>query len=152
MVKRNEFIDDNNLTELSSLTHLLDKNNTDSDDTDEAIVIKHSPYFSETSFINLLGTNEGLTVLDLNVCNAFTKFDELELFIERVNINNPKSVICLNECWLNSKSDLSPIHLSSYNMFYQVGNYPGHGHCGLITYVHKTYRSEEFTINLDATG
>ena len=38
---------------------------------------KHSPYFSETSFINLLGSNEGLTVLDLNVCNAFTKFDEL---------------------------------------------------------------------------
>ena len=39
MVKRNEFIDDDNLTELSSLTHLLDKNNTDSDDTDEAIDI-----------------------------------------------------------------------------------------------------------------
>ena len=113
-------------------------------------MIKHSPYFSETSFINLLGSNEGLTVLDLNVCNAFTKFDELELFVERVNINNPISVICLNECWLNSKSDLSPIHLASYNMSYQEG--PGHGHCGLITYVHKTYRSEEININLDATG
>ena len=58
----------------------------------------------------------------------------------------------MNECWLNSKSDLSPIHLANYNMFYQVGNCPGHGHCGLITYVHETYRSEEITINLDATG
>ena len=77
---------------MSSLTHLLEKNNTDSDDTDEAIVIKHSPYFSETGFINLLASNEGLTVLDLKVCNAFTKFDELELFIESVNINNPISV------------------------------------------------------------
>ena len=65
-------------------------------------------------------SNEGLTVLDLNVCNAFTKFDELELFIERVNNNNPISVIFLNECWLNSKSDLSPIHLANCNMFYQV--------------------------------
>ena len=38
-------------------------------------------------------------------------------------------------------------------MFYQVGNCPCHGHCGLITYVHKTYRSEKkITINLDATG
>ena len=137
---------------MSSLTHLLDKNNTDSDDTDEDIVIKHSPYFSETSFINLLASNEGLIVLDLNVCNAFTKFDELEIFIERVNINNPISAICLNECWLNSKSDLSPIHLANYNMFYQIGNCPGHGHCGLITYVHETYRSEEISINLDATG
>ena len=80
MVKINEFIDDDNLTELSSLTHMLDKNNTDSDDTDEAIVIKHSPYFSETSFINLLASNKGLTVLDLNVCNAFTKFDELNIY------------------------------------------------------------------------
>ena len=86
------------------------------------------------------------------MCNAFTKFDELELFIERVNINNPISVICLNECWLNSKSELSPIHLVNYNMFYQVDNFPGHGHCGLITYVHESYRSEEITINLDATG
>ena len=39
MVKRNELIDDDNLTELPSLTHLLDKNITDSDDRDEAIVI-----------------------------------------------------------------------------------------------------------------
>ena len=99
MIKRNKFIGDDNLTELSSLTHLLDKNNTDSDDTpEEAIVIKHSLYFSETSFINLPGSNKGLTVLDLNVCIAFTKFDELELSVERVNINNPISVICFNEC------------------------------------------------------
>ena len=114
MVTRNEFIDDDNLTELSSLNHLMDKNNTDNDDTEEATVIKHSPYFSETSFINLLAPNEGLTVLDLNVCNAFTKFDELELFVERVNINNSISVICLTECWLNSKSDLLQNHLASY--------------------------------------
>ena len=37
-------------------------------------------------------------------------------------------------------------------MFYQIGNCPGHGHSGLITYVHKTYRSEKITINLAATG
>ena len=58
---------------------------------------KHSPYFSETNCINLLASNEGLTVLDLNMCNVFTKFDELELFIERVNINNPISVIIMFE-------------------------------------------------------
>ena len=45
------------------MTSLLAKNNTDSDDREEAFVIKHSPYFSETGFINLLGSNEGLTVL-----------------------------------------------------------------------------------------
>ena len=45
----------------------------------------------------------------------------------------------MNEYWLNNKSDLSPIHLATYNMFYQVGNCPGHGHCGLITYVQETF-------------
>ena len=93
-----------------------------------------------------------MTVLNLNVCNAFTKFIDLELINERVNINNSISVICLNECWLNSKGNLSPIYLANYDMFYQVGNCRGHGHSCLITYVHETYKSEEITINLDATG
>ena len=62
----------------------------------------------------------------------------------------------MNECWLNSKSDLSSIHLASYNMFYQVSNCPGHGHCGLITY-HMCMQLIDLKklllqCNLDATG
>ena len=56
------------------------------------------------------------------------------------------------ECWLNCKSDFSPIYLANYNKFYQVGNCPGQGHCGLIKYVYETCRSEKNTINFDATG
>ena len=37
-------------------------------------------------------------------------------------------------------------------MYYQVGNYPGHTHCGLITYVHNSFKSNEININQDATG
>ena len=69
----------------------------------------------------------------MNICNAFTKFDELELFIQRVNTHNPVSVICLNECWLNEKSVVSTLHLPDYNMFYQISRCPGHLHRGLIT-------------------
>ena len=37
-------------------------------------------------------------------------------------------------------------------MFYQIGRCPGHSHCGLITYVHNSFRSEEVVINRIATG
>ena len=61
------------------------------------------------------------------------------MFVERVNINNPISVICLNGRWFHAQSDLSSIDLPNYNMFYQVGNCPGHGHCGpMIPDVHDT--------------
>ena len=134
MVKRNEDIDDDNLSELSSLTHLLD--NADGDnDTNYTHTIKHSPFINENQFINLMSSNNGLSILDLNVCNAFTKYDELALFVNRVNLYNPISVICLNECWLSVQSDVSPLHLPNYDKYYQVGNCPGHTciHCGLIT-------------------
>ena len=151
MVKRNEYIDDDNLSELSSLTHLLDNDDGDND-TNDTHTIKHSPFFNENQFINLMSSNSGLSILDLNVCNAFTKYDELALFVNRVNINNPISVICLNECWLSVQSDVSSLHLPNYDMYYQVGNCPGHTHCGLITYVHNSFKSNEININYDATG
>ena len=37
-------------------------------------------------------------------------------------------------------------------MFYQLGRCPGHSHCGLITYVHNSFRSEEVVINQIAAG
>ena len=79
---------------------------------------------------------------------------ELELFIQRVNRTHSISIICLNECWLNEKSAITTINLSTYNMFYQTGKCPGHSHCGLITYVHvhDTFRSEEVHIDQIATG
>ena len=148
MVKRNEYIDDDNLSELSSLTHLLDNDDRDYN-TNDTHTIKHSSFFNENQFINLMSSNSGLSILDLNVCNAFTKYDELALFVNRVNINNPISVICLNECWLSVQSDVSSLHLPNYDMYYQVGNCPGHTHCGLITYVHNSFKSNEININLN---
>ena len=62
------------------------------------------------------------------------------------------SIICLNECWLNDQSAVSILHLPNYNMFYQTGKCPGHSHCGLITYVHEMFRSEEVIIDQTATG
>ena len=41
-----------------------------------------------------LKTNLGLCILDMNIANALTKFDELEAFNNRVNKRNPISGIC----------------------------------------------------------
>ena len=150
MVKTNQFIGDDNLTELSSLTHLLDRN--EDDDTEDIPVLKHSPFYSELQFTDLISSHAGFSILDMNICNAFAKFDELEIFIQRVNSTNPVSIICLNECWLNDQSAVSILHLPNYNMFYQTGKCPGHSHCGLITYVHEMFRSEEVIIDQTATG
>ena len=150
MVKTNQFIDDDNLTELSSLTHLLDRN--EDNDTEDIPVLKHSPFYSELQFTDLISSHAGFSILDMNICNAFAKFDELEIFIQRVNSTNPVSIICLNECWLNDQSAVSILHLPNYNMFYQTGKCPGHSHCGLITYVHEMFRSEEVIIDQTATG
>ena len=150
MVRRNQFIDDDNLSELSSLTHLLERN--DNDDNEETPVLQHSPYYSDNQFIDIISKDTGLSILDMNICNAFTKFDELEIFIQRVNVSNPVSIICLNECWLSDQSDVSILHLPNYNMFYQVGKCPGHSHCGLITYVHDSFKSEKVHIDQITTG
>ena len=88
----------------------------------------------------------------MNICNAFTKFGELEIFIQRVNVSNPVSIICLNECWLSDQSDVSILHLPNYNMFYQVGKCPRHSYCGLITYVYDSFKSEKGHIDQITTG
>ena len=61
-----------------------------------------------------------------------------------INVRNPVSVICMNECWLSKKSDVCTVHLLNYNI---AGQCPGHSHGGLITYVHDTFRSDEVHID-----
>ena len=124
MVRRNQFIDDDNLSELWSLTHLLNRN--DDDSNEEIPIIHHSPYYSENQFIDVISNDTGLSIIDMNICNAFTRFYEIELFLQRVNVCNPESILCLNECWPSDQSDDSILHLTNYNiMFYQVGNARG---------------------------
>ena len=122
MVKRNQFIDDDNLSELSSLTHLLERN--DNDDNEETPILKHYPFYTENQFIDIISRDTGLSILNLNICNIFTKFEELELLIQRINVRNPVSVICLNKCWLSQKNDVTTVYLPNYNMFYQAGQCP----------------------------
>ena len=84
VVQRNRFINDDDLSESTSLMHLLDRH--DEEITEEANILKHSPFYSELKFINIL-KKVGLCVLDLNIQNIYSKFDEFELFVARANIH-----------------------------------------------------------------
>ena len=141
----NKFIDGVDLGPTTSLTHLLDRYDGD-DDSQETHIIKHSPFYSERQFINILRDSPGLSILDLNIRNIYSNFDELQLFINRVNLSNPISVICLNECSIKQNSDISQINLQNYNMFCLKGNRVGHGHCGLIIYVHEQFKATEICL------
>lgn len=151
MASNNLFIDDENLSELSSLTHLLNKHE-DHENTEEIRLLQHSPFYSEDHFSKLLSSKNGFSILDLNICNAFTKFDEFKFFVDRMSINNPISIICLNECWLNKRSNTALLQLNQYTMYTQIGQCPGHSHCGLVIYVHEQFQSHQIVLNYESTG
>ena len=69
--KRNTFIDGVDLSEVTSLIHLLDTGGVD--DGNEAQVLKH----------------------------------EFEAFINRMNVINHISAICLQKCWLREYVDVN---------------------------------------------
>ena len=144
--QRNRFIRDVDLNEATSLTHLLDRHDREEDVDVEIPIIKHSPFNGESKFADLIKNNAGLSILDLNIQNVYSKFDELICFVQNVNTQHPISAICLNECWISQENDTAGLHIEGYNMFFQRGNRVSHGHCGLIIYIHETFLSQEVII------
>ena len=97
MTSKHKFIDDVDLSESTTLTHLLDRHSRDNDINELTNVIQHSPYYTETQFNDFLSQKAGLCIiLNLNIQNIFSKFDELEFFVHRINATNLIAV-CLFE-------------------------------------------------------
>ena len=87
---RNRFIQDVDLNEDTSdtsLTHLLDRHDTENNENVETQIIKHSPFYGQVKFADLIRKSAGLSILDLNIQNIFSKFDELVCFIQTITIN-----------------------------------------------------------------
>ena len=135
MAQRNEFVD-NVLSDKSSLIHLLDSN--DAEDNKEAHILKHSPYYGETDFSKLLVEKTGLSILSVNIQSVNAKFDEFQAFINRMNVLNPISAICLQECWLSDADNVSMFNLENYEMIFLPKSCCAHG--GLIIYVHNQFQ------------
>ena len=92
MVLRNQFID-GDLSDRTPLKHLLDNNDTE--DNNEAQIIKHSPYYSESEFSKLLSKKGDLSLLSVNIQCVNAKFDQFQAFIDRINVIKPINVIKL---------------------------------------------------------
>ena len=58
---RNRCIQDVDLNEDTSLTHLLDRHDTEDDKNLETQIIKHSPFYGQTKFADLMRKSAGLS-------------------------------------------------------------------------------------------
>ena len=72
MVLRNQFVDGDLSDSYLKLIHLLDNNDTE--DNNEAHIIKHSPYYSESEFSKLLNKKGDLSILSVNMFLRLTRF------------------------------------------------------------------------------
>ena len=97
--QRNRFIEHVNLNDIS-LTHLLDRHDREEDVDVEIPIIKHSSFYDESKFADLIRNNAGFSILGLNI----------QMFIQNVNIWHSISVICLNECWSSPENDVAGLH------------------------------------------
>ena len=97
MVLRNQFVD-GDMSDRTSLIHLLDNNDTE--DNNEAHIIKHSPYYSESKFTKISSKKGGLSILSVNIQCVNAKFDEFQAFVNKIYVIKPINIICLQECWL----------------------------------------------------
>ena len=84
----------------------------------EAHVIKHSHYYGETDFSKLLVKKPGLSILSVIIQSVNAKFDEFESFVSRINLINPISAICLQECWLGDADNITMFNLENYEMLF----------------------------------
>ena len=60
-----------------------------------------------------------------------------------MNLTNPISVICLQECWLRDVDNVTMFNLDDYELFSQPNQCCAHG--GLIIYVHKQFSCNVLT-------
>ena len=144
---RNAFIDDGGLSKSTSLTHLLNENeNMDSDNIE---VIEHSPYYSDADFQSLLKLNNTLSIMSLNSQSINAKFNEIQLFIDRINTSGSLGILCLQESWTDINEDISLFELPGYTLHHQGKQCCKHG--GLFVYVHNRYKVEPLNINFQST-
>ena len=87
------------------------------------------------------------SILSLNCQSLNAKFDKLSIFLENLRINNFEfDAICLQETWLEKEADLSLFQIPNYTCLHQGKQCSQHG--GLVIYLHKNYRFENYIMPL----
>ena len=139
----NRFVDNMQLSIETLLTHLLHSENSD-----ELNVIRHSPYISDDElFQQRVNCKNRLSILSLNCQSLHAKFDYIKLLIEKFMHNNcPLQVLCLQETWISSGTDLSPYIIPGYHLILTPHYASSHG--GLLIYLSEKW---DYTIKSNDT-
>ena len=109
----NSFVDNMQLGIANSLPHLLHSENNE-----ELNEIRHSPYISDDElFQQRVNCKNGLSIISLNCQSLQTKFNYINLPIDKFVHNNcPLLVVCLQETWISSGTDISPYIIPEYHL------------------------------------
>ena len=124
----NTFLDNAELTELNSLTHILDFDyEHDHNDLLESIQI--SEYYTELDFIKMC-TPDTCTIMSINYQSLNAKYDYIKFLLNVfTQYEQPIQVVCLQETWIEDASllDLSLFQIHDYNLVTQYRYASAHG-------------------------
>ena len=139
----NSFVDNMQLGIANSLTHLLHSENSE-----ELNDVRHSPYISDDElFQQRVNCKNGLSILSLNCQSLHAKFDYIKLLIDKFVHNNcPLQVVCPQETWISSGTDLSPYIIPGYHLISTPHYASSHG--GLVIYLNEKWN---YNIKTDDT-
>ena len=132
----------------NSLNHFLnaDVAGKNEDIDYEITIIKHSPYLNNSEFLKILKENQlQFCVLSLNIQSLNAKFDELVIFLHKLNESGCEfGAICIQETWLTVQSDVSLFKIDSYNLISQGKKCSAHG--GLAIYLNDKLNYKSLTL------
>ena len=141
----NNFVDNVHLNISNSFTHILDAENND-----ELNIIRCSPYISDDLVIQSReNCKNGLSIVSLNCQSLHAKSNYIRLLIDKFANNNcALQVLCLQESWFSSETDLSPYIIPGYDMI-STGHYASN-HGGLVIYLNKKWEYKLITDDTDS--
>lgn len=132
-----------------SLIELLEGSGLDvADDTNEPVLLKHSPYYDNSEFLDLLKnhSNSGV-IMSLNCQSLNAKYDSLRCYLDLFNNSNCNIyAVTLQETWLSVDSDVSLFQMENFNFIHKAKSSSAHG--GVATYLHKSLRYEILELNI----
>ena len=107
----NSFVNGVQLDMMNSLTHLLN-----TAESEELNAIQHSPYFGDDELINSnVHDKYTFSIVSSNCQSLHAKFDYIKVLVDKfINNNTPIQVLCLQESWFSTDTDLSLYKIPGY--------------------------------------
>ena len=134
----NTFLDNENLTNQNSLTHLLDFDDEFSDLTN---TVETSRYYSSADIIQKIESNS-CTIMSINCQSLNAKFSKIKLLIDTfAEHGKPIQVLCIQETWFENTNliDMGQFHIDNYHLLTKNRYASDHG--GLACYIHKKIKT-----------